>query len=295
MAKARKIRKRAKAVGNVRTITRTVEMIASARYQKACDLAASARPHTDKLAELVGDLLDRGTLKGLDHPLLREPEGCSRHVLLVLTSTRGLCGAYNWQVLDLALDRRRQLIDAGYEVLLWVSGKRGLGYMGSHGLQVGRSFTEFGYKPGYEQASGLAEELMAMLTRRQISGVEVAYMQYFSRGRQQPAIAQILPMELIEPPQRLPVGGGEPAPYETLPSAEDVLRNLLPATCRMRLWQCFIDAGVSEQAMRMASMQAATGNAEEMIHDLTVQYNRRRQAQITAELSEIMGGREALA
>jgi F-type H+-transporting ATPase subunit gamma len=305
MGKARKIKRRADAVRSVRTITRTMEMMASSRYRRAYDLVTAARPHTDRLTDVVGDVMRRGGPRDFDHPLLHAPPGVTRELLLVLTSNRGLCGGYNSRVLDVALHRRAQLVDAGYQVLVWVSGKRGISQLAFRGFHVDRALTEFGYHPDYAHVGALAEEMMSMMSDGRISGLEVAYMQHLARGAKgsqagasgpapaRPVIAQMLPMEDIEPPP-LPAGAGlGVAACEFLPSAEDVMRRLLPATCRMRLWQCFLDAGVSEQAMRMSAMRAATDNADEMIHDLTVQYNRKRQAGITAELADMAGVWEA--
>ena len=133
MAKARQIRKRVAAVKNIRTITKTMEMIASARYRRAHDHAVSARPYTDRVTDLVGDLLAEGGEK-LDHPLLHENEELKKDVLLVLTSNRGLCGGYNASVLALAIERFTQLTKAGYQIALHVAGKRGIQYLRSVGL-----------------------------------------------------------------------------------------------------------------------------------------------------------------
>jgi len=271
-----------------------MELVASARHKRASKLVSASRPHTDRMTDLVGDLLARGCMKELDHPLLHEPEGVKRELMLLLTSDRGLCGGYNSSVMKVAAERRRQLIEAGYDVVIWVSGKRGAGSLKFRGVHIDRILTGFDFLPDHERAGALAEEVMSNFLSAHISGLEVAYMQYISRGRQEPAISQILPMGFIEPPKRFMPTAGEPLRYEFMPSADEVLRNLLPATARMRLWQCFLDAGISEQIMRASSMRAATDSADEMIRDLTLTYNRLRQAQITAELAEIMGGREAL-
>lgn len=293
MAKARKIRKHVTAVKNIRTITKTMEMIASARYRRAHDYAVSARPYTDRVTDLVGDLL-AGAGAGLDHPLLRGPTELRKDVLMVLTSNRGLCGGYNSSVLAVAIERFTQLTRNGYEIILHVAGKRGAQYLKSVGLPIARTYTELDFLPSYAEVGRLAQELMGDFLAGRISGVEVAYMQYLSSGQQQPAISQILPLSGIEPPQRIEPVGRAVAPYEYSPSAETILRNLLPATVRLRLWQCFLDASVSEQKMRSSSMHAATESADDMIGELTVKYNRTRQAQITSELAEIMGGRVGL-
>jgi F-type H+-transporting ATPase subunit gamma len=245
------------------------------------------------VTNLVGDLISRGRPEDLDHPLLKEPTDLKRDVLLVLTSNRGLCGGYNMSVLQMAMERYAQVVRTGYEIRLHVSGKRGVQFCRMRRLDMERTFTQYDYLPKYREIGLLAHEYMDDFLSGRISGLEVAYMQYLSAGRQQPAIAQILPLSYIEPPKSW-VAYAENIPYEVMPSSKEILRNLLPATARLRLWQCFLDAGVSEQFMRIAAMRAASDNGEEMIHDLTIEYNRTRQSQITSELAEIMGGRAAL-
>jgi len=189
------------------------------------------------------------------------------------------------------MERHDQLVRAGLRVLLRVSGKRGLRYLRFRGFQIDRTYAAFDSLPEYEQTGRIAETLMGEVLAGRISGLEVAYMQYISHARQQAAISQVLPMAHIEAPRpRMPTSGWQ-VEYEFIPSAAEILRNLLPATVRLRLWQCFLDASICEQVMRIAAMRAARENADEMIHDLTVRYNRTRQAGITAELAEIMGGR----
>jgi len=294
MPATRAIRRRINAVRNIRTVTHTMEMVASARRRKADALVSASRPHTDRMTDLVGDLLARSGPEQLDHPLLHEGESVKRELIIVITPDRGLCGGLVSSVMRLADERRRQLAEAGYEFLIWASGTKGLGWLRFRRLEVDRILTGFGFLPTHELAGALAEEIISDFLAGRISGLEVAYMQYISRARQEPAIAQVLPMKFIEPPRRFSATAGEPTAYEFMPSAQEVLRNLLPATVRMRLWQCFLDAGISEHAMRASSMRNATDNADDMIKDLTLTYNRMRQAQITAELAEIMGGRETL-
>jgi F-type H+-transporting ATPase subunit gamma len=295
MAKTRKIRQRVKAVRNIRTIARTMEMVASAHYRRSHEQATGSRPYTDRVTDLVGDLAARGGEGGMEHPLLHEHPELQRDVLIVLTSNRGLCGGYNNSVLQLAMQRRKQLLDADYEVRLHVAGRRGIQYMRFRELEIEKTYTAFGDVPAYDAVGRIAHELMQRFMDDEISGVEVAYMQYRSSSEQRPAIAQLLPMAYIEAPKRFtPMGAMNDVQYELVPDAQRILRNLLPATVRLRLWQCFLDASVSEAVQRMGAMRAATENADEMIRELSLAYNRIRQGQITRELAEIMGGRLGL-
>jgi len=290
MAKARKIVNRTKAVRRIRRVTKTMEMVARVRFKRIHDKTVRLRPYTDRLAELVGDLANRGMLQQAHHPLLTEPEGVNCDVLLVLTSDRGLCGPYNSQVLHLALERLGQLVAARHEVRLRLVGRRGMRYLEYRGLAVDEYYQELGSTVDYEPIWRFAEGLMAEYLQGRISGLEIAYMQFIPSGRCRPAIAQVLPLSSLPQPRRIP-SLGIPSEYELLPSPEAILAELLPMAVRLRIYQCFLDAATSEQLQRTAAMRSATENAEEMIHDLTVQYNRLRQSQITTELSEIVAGR----
>ncbi len=294
MSRARKTRARIGTARSIRTITKSMEMVASARYRKSHDQVTSARPYTDALTDLVGDLLHRGGRdESLDHPLMHERPDVQCDLMLILTSNRGLCGGYNSQVMKLGIDRRDQLIEAGYEIPLWISGKKGQQACRFRGIDIDRSFTEFEFMPDLSEIGMIGETLISEFLAGNIGGVEIAYMQFISADRQNPAIAQLLPMEHIEPPARAApmMFRGEPAEYEFLPSAAEILDELLPATVRTRLHQCFLDASVSERVMRMKAMRGATENADSMIRELTVSYNRMRQSQITSEIADIMGGR----
>jgi F-type H+-transporting ATPase subunit gamma len=292
MAKARRILKRVKVVRSIHQVTRTMQMVASARFRKAHARSVAARPYTDRLVSLVADLIDRSQGK-LSHPLMEESPTLKRDVLLVITSNSGLCGAFNSAVLEVAMDRTVQLQTAGYELNLHVVGKRGLQYMQSRRYVVERSHTDLGYLPDYTRVTGLADQIVGDFLAGRISGLEVAYMQFVSAGRQRPVVAPLLPMSAVAPPARPPMLRVV-VPYDMLPSPQAVLDRLLPLTLRLRLYQCFLDSAVAEQMARMAAMQSASDNAEDMIHELTVLYNRMRQTQITTELSEIMGGAEGL-
>jgi len=291
MAKARKLLNRRNAARNIRTITKTMEMVSAARFKRAHKLMASVRPYTARLAGLVADLLARGT-EDLSHPLMRETD-VKRDVLIVLTADRGLCGSYNASILRLAEQRRRQLGEADYETRLWLVGKRGRRLAEQAGLTVERDFEDFGDTPDFSRVAHIGNELMESFLAGEIGGLEVVYMQFVSSGRQQPAVAQILPLTLLGADAEKPAEQFK-APYEFLPTPEEVLTALLPATVRLKLYQCFVEAASGEQKARVAAMHLATDNADDMIQDLSRHYNRLRQSRITTELAEILGGREGL-
>ncbi|MFP4105666.1 MAG: ATP synthase F1 subunit gamma [Phycisphaerae bacterium] len=292
MANARKILKRANSVRNIRTITKTMEMVSTARFKQIHDRSAASRPYTNRISSMIGDMVSRQT-EPLDHPLMRTPPKLQRDVLLVIGATRGLAGAYTAGVTELALQRVGQLAEHDYEVVLYAAGKRGISDLKSNGLQPDREFPDFDHMPDYGEVGELTDELVNEFLDEKISGVEIAYTQFISAGKQSPAISQILPLTEIEPPPR-PITTATPPRYDFMPTREAVLSSLLPAAVKMRVFQCFLDAAASEQFARMNSMRSATEAADDMIQDLTVTYNRQRQAQITTELAEIMGGRSGI-
>ena len=293
MANRRAIVKRRKAVRNIQKITRTMQLIATARFQAAMNRATASRPYVDKLAELVGDLA-RGAGDGsLAHPLLESPEAERRSVLVVVTSNRGLAGGYNAHLMRAAAEHVDTLAARGVATDTYMVGKKGISAFRFRGREMHEKLTHFDDKPTFDQVEPLAREVMGRFIAGDVESVYVAYMRFFSAGQQKPEVARLLPIA-----QEGLAGAGEAAPpsqYEIRPSAPVVLDQLLPATVRMRLYQAFLDAAVSEQIFRMTAMKAATEAAEDMIQDLTRQYNRARQTAITLELLDIVGGANALA
>jgi F-type H+-transporting ATPase subunit gamma len=297
MAKTRAIVKRRKAIRNIRKITRTMELIAQARVKKAMDRASQAEAYTRKIAELAADLSAHAT--NITHPLLEKREVVRHSLLLVLTSNRGLCGGYNAAILREAVARIRQLQAEGVTLHLEASGKRAITYFRFQHIPAEATYTHFEDKPRFDEVDELANRYLAGYTAGRLDRVEVAYMKFLNAARQTPVMETLLPLSSAEPPVRRRAGeAAAPAvpkvEYEFLPSARDILEELLPVSFKARLFKCFLDAAVSEQIARRVAMTAATENADEMIKTLTQQYNRARQAQITKELAEVIGGAEAL-
>ncbi|RMG37762.1 MAG: ATP synthase F1 subunit gamma [Planctomycetota bacterium] len=288
MAKARAIVKRLKAVRNIRKITRTMELIATARFKKAMDRATEAKAYTQKLSEIVADL-SAAQLR-FTHPLLQPHETDRRGVLLVLTANRGMCGGYNANVLRLAMQRIGEYRTAGRELVLEVSGRRGLAYMKFQRQSVDRRYLQFEDKPRFDEVEQIADRYINDYIKGHIDRVDVAYTRFESASKQRAVVDTLLPIERIDQ-GRGEAGGHD---FEFLPSPAEILQELVPAAFKARLFKCFLDAAVSEQIARMVAMKRATENAAEMIHTLSLQYNRARQTQITAELSEIIGGAAAL-
>ncbi|MBI4717741.1 MAG: ATP synthase F1 subunit gamma [Planctomycetes bacterium] len=297
MANRRVLIKRRKAVRNIRKITRTMQLIATARFQAAFNRAVAARPYTERIAKLVSDL--SGATGEVEHPLMRAREDVKRSALLVITSNRGLCGGYNANVLRTAVARLDESKAAGVETDVHMVGKKGINYFRFLRRPMAERITTIGDAPKFEQVEPIAAAMMDRFEGGQVGSVHVAYMRFISAGQQRPALIQLLPMvrEVVKGGDGEPdAGAGEPATaYEFSPPPRELLDELLPATVRVRLFQCFVDAAVSEQIARMVAMKAATDAAGDMITSLTRRYNRARQTHITMELLDIVGGANAIA
>lgn len=290
MAKARAIIKRLKAVKNIRKITRTMELIATARFKKAMDRASEAAAYTRKISEIVADLSQADL--SFSHPLLTQPEEQTKNVLLVLTSNRGLCGGYNGSVLR-HVTRHLKSVGEGEQVALEVAGKRGINFLKYQGYEFDQTYTNFEDKPTYDEVEVIANRYIAGFIAGDIHRVDVAYTKFESASRQTSVLETLLPIGALAEGEE-ETGSGANVEYEFLPSPEDILEEIVPAAFKARLFKCFLDAAVSEQIARMVAMKGATENAGEMISTLSMQYNRARQSQITSELSEIIGGAAAL-
>ncbi len=290
MANRRLLVKRLKAVRNIRKITRTMELIATSRFKKAMDRATEAAEYTRKISEIVGDL-GRANLK-FSHPLLERRAEEKRSVLLVLTANRGLCGGYNASVLRQALAYIRGLKEKGIEFQLEVSGKRGIKFLNYQKVAIQKQYTTLEDQPSFAAVDELGARYVDDFIAGRIDRVDVAYTQFVTSSKQFAVVESLLPIASL--------GGGAETKseagvdYEFLPSAQEILAEIVPAAFRAKLFKCFLDAAVSEQIARMVAMKGATENADEMAGSLKQQYNRARQAGITSELAEIIGGAAAL-
>jgi len=290
MANRRVLVKRRKAVRNIRKITRTMQLIATARFQAAFNRAVATRPYTEKLAELVADL--SRAAGSVEHPLLATHDEVPRSALVVLTSDRGLAGGYNANVLRVAVSHIDQLKARQVETSVHMVGKKGIGYFRFLHRPTAEQITGISDRVRFEQVEPLANALMDRFMRGEIASVHVAYMKFLSAGTQRPVVVQLLP--LAPGAETAPAQSTRNIEYEFSPDPQQLLDELLPATVRVRLFQAFTDAAVSEQVARMVAMKAATDAAGDMIKSLTREYNRARQTQITMELLDIVGGANAL-
>lgn len=328
MAKARAIVKRRKAVRNIRKITKTMQMIATAKFQKALKRAVGTKHYTMKIRELVGDLAS--SVKDVEHPLLRRADAdtrTGRSAVLVITSNRGLAGAYNGSILRAAAGFIRTEETSGHTIELHVSGKKGVNYFNFQRREITARYDEFADEAQWADVERLADKFIADFVAARLDAVYVVYMDFISTSTQRPEVLKLLPLsgladaadrtaqQIAEKEAQIAAGAlhmkhspdaavaaaakttesDTQAVYEFSPSARELMDELLPLTVKSALFQCFLDATTSENVARMVSMKSATDNADKMVKSLTMQYNRARQSQITTELSEIMGGVEAMA
>ncbi len=295
-ANTRTLVNRRKAVRNIARITRTMELIATARFKKALDRASEAEAYTRKIGELAADL--SASASNVTHPLLEKREVVKTSLLLVICSNRGLCGGYNGAILREAMARLRSYEAGGVARKLELSGKRAVNWFRYQRIPADQTYTQFEDKPRFDEVEPIAERYMKMFIARQVDQIEVAFMRFYSASRQAPVVQTLLPLTsaVVETRKGTPAPEKAAAPvdYEFLPSARDILEELLPVSFKVRLFKCFLDAAVSEQIARRVAMKSATENAEQMIKSITQQYNRARQARITKEIAEVIGGAEAL-
>lgn len=297
MAKAREIQKRRKAVRNIHKITKVMQMIATSRFQKSLKRAKGTRPFAQKLQALVDSMLDvvKNASDDLLHPLLksRDPK---RTAVLIVTSNRGLAGGYNSNILRTANVAIRELEQAGQSVDIYVAGKKGAAYFRFARREVKKAYVAISDNARFEEIVPIADELTEAYSSGQIDALKLVYMKFHSVGRQKPVALDILP--LARRAAKTDADAGKPhvvkASPDFAPEPGELLADLVPSLLQVSIFQAFVDAAVSEQIARMVAMSAATENAESMTRLLTREYNRARQSQITSELSELMGGVEAL-
>jgi F-type H+-transporting ATPase subunit gamma len=323
MAKARAIVKRRKAVRNIKKITKTMQMIATAKFQKSLKRAVGTKAYTMKVRELVRDLAS--SAGNVEHPMLRkvtDENRTNRIALMVITSNRGLAGAYNGSVLRTAMVFIREQEAAGRTIDLYVVGKKGISYFNYQRRNMA-SRAEAQDPPRYADVERYSERAMTEFVNGQIDAVAIAYMNFISTGVQKPEVMTLLPLgdvaeaaehvaaQMAEREAQIKAGmldakrsGADvraeahkphaEVTYDFSPDPRELLDELLPLTVKTAFFQAFLDATTSEHVARMVAMKSATDNADKMVKSLSLQYNRARQSQITTELSEIMGGVEAM-
>ena len=292
----REYRARIKSVESTKKITRAMELIAASRIIKAQQRAQQAAPYARELTRAVSALV---TYSNVKHPLTTEPENPRRAAVLIVTSDRGLAGAYSSSVLKEAERLAERLRSEGKEVVPFVTGRKGDAYFRFRNRPVRDTWTGFSDQPRYENAKEIGEALIAAFTAEEgepehVDEVHLVYTQFRSMLVQEPHDVRMLPLEVVESDEH-PTHEEVLPLYEFEPSAEEVLDSLLPKYVQSRIFFALLQASASELAARQKAMKSATDNAEELIKKYTRIANQARQAGITQEISEIVGGVNALA
>ena len=289
MAQIRAIRKRMTAVGTIARITKTMQMIATAKFTAALARARDSRPYTDAIRTLVGEV--SGAAGDYDSPLFSSQGKTGKELLLVISSDRGLCGAYNGNIFKTAMKYIRSSKSKEVEVAVDVAGKKAGAFFKFQKMPISAQIV-VGDKPKFEDVAKVADRYMEEFSKGEWDAIHIAYMRFESNAKQVPETIQLLPLESQSSTSSEDLAAT--ANYDFSPSANEILDDLLPRSIKTTLFQVFNDAVVSENIMRMVAMKAATENANDLGKDLRRDYNRARQAQITTELTEIISGAAAL-
>jgi F-type H+-transporting ATPase subunit gamma len=291
----REYRARIKSTESMKKITRAMELIAASRIIKAQQRAQSAAPYARELTRAVSAV---ATYSNVDHPLTREPEDPKRAAVLIVTSDRGLAGAYSSSVLKEAERLAEKLRGEGKEISTYLCGRKAEAYYRFRGRPVVQSWTGFSDQPSYDVARDIGKSLIEAFLAEEgdeaVDEVHVVYTRFRSMLVQEPFAVRLLPLEVVEGEEKPPSDEVLPL-YEFEPSAEHVLDGLLPQYVQSRIFFALLQAAASELAARQKAMKSATDNADELIKKYTRIANQARQAGITQEISEIVGGVNALA
>jgi F-type H+-transporting ATPase subunit gamma len=291
----KQLKRRIKSVENTKQVTKAMEMIASARLPKAQERVSAARPYSEQITEVIRSLAEAGA--DLDHPLLaqKDEEDIQKVAYVVITADRGLAGGYNNNILRAATRAIEEDQGKGRDYSLVLVGKKAISYYRFRGYEIDASFTGMSEQPTYEDARTVAAAVSEPFEEGDIDLVRLVYTQFLSAGTQRVAVRQFLPLdtEALADDEDGDDEGLEPA-YEFEPAPTEILERLLPRYVEARLYAAMLEASASELAARQRAMKAASDNAGELIDTLNRDMNRARQATITTEIMEVVGGAEAL-
>ena len=289
-AQLRVYRRRIRSVQSTKKITRAMELIAASRIVKAQAAVNAAQPYSRQITRVISALASQSTI---DHPLLQDNVEAKRAAVLVVTSDRGLAGGYNANALKIASALEALLRSEGKEPVLYLVGRKAISYYRFRGREAAQTWSGFSEQPTYADARDVADALIAaFLADDGVGEIHVVHTEYVSALTQKPVANRILPL-VVEESDAPPPEGALPL-YEFEPSAESLLDSLLPRFVQTRVFAALLESAASESASRRRAMKAATDNADELIKSLTRAANSARQAEITQEISEIVGGAAAL-
>jgi F-type H+-transporting ATPase subunit gamma len=294
MARPRELRRRIRSVQNTRKITKTMELVSTSKLKRAQDRVVGARPYAQALADVIGDLYSPELAERF--PLLRQlgKRGVRRVALLVITSNRGLCGAFNANLIREARRRIEELEGQGAQAELHLVGKKGIGYFKFTRRPITSQRVDIGDRPTAAHAAELVEPLMVQFATGTLDAVDLVFAKFNTAVSTPPTTLRILP---VTPPSNRRSGGQETTAavnYILKPSAEAILESLLPLYVRNQVYRALVETAAAEHGARRTAMKNATDAGGDMLDILQRTFNRARQGQITQELAEIVGGAEAL-
>jgi F-type H+-transporting ATPase subunit gamma len=288
MAKGRELKGRIKSVENTRKITRTMEMVATSKMKRAMDRVIAARPYAKALGEVMSRLYSPELAE--QFPLLRQPAQVRRAAVLLITANRGLSGAFNANLIRESRNLLAQLERDGVQVELHIVGRKGLGYYRYIGREIASNRTDIGDRPSVQNAAELVDRLMDAFAAGRLDAVYIVHAHFKSAISTPPTTERILP---VTPPE----GGGAQGrqhDYLLFPSAQEILSSLLPSYVRNMVYRALVENIAAFYSAQRTAMKNATDNASDMLNILRRTYNRARQANITQEIAEIVGGAAAL-
>ena len=286
----RVLRRRIRSVQSTKKITRAMELIAASRIVKAQQRVAAARPYSEQITEVIRNLAATGA--GQDHPLLRPRDDIRAVAFVVVTADRGLAGAYNSSVIRTAERAVQQERAHGRTYSLVLAGRKAESYFRFRGYQIDHAASGFSEQPRYEDARALADAVIERYEEGDVDQVQLVFTRFLSVGSQRVVNRRLLPLETESIVEAR--GEGPQADYEYEPEPEEILERLVPRYVEARVFSAMLDAAASEHAARQRAMKSATDNADDLIKNLSVVANKLRQASITTEIMEIVGGAEAL-
>jgi F-type H+-transporting ATPase subunit gamma len=294
MAKTRALRRRIRSIESISQVTRTMEMVSTSKLKRAQDRVVGARPYAEALAETIGELLSPELAERF--PLLRQPAppsagGPARAAVLLITSNRGLAGAFNANLIRAAVGRERELSGQGYQVDLLGVGKKGINYFKFVRRPLALARLDIGDRPTAQHAVELVEPLIRSFEAGELASLDVVYARFKSALSTPPVVERVLPVVPRRADEKASHGA---ANFIVKPGADELVGALLPLYVRNMVFRALVETAASEHGARRTAMKNATDNAGEMLDLLRRTYNRARQGQITQELAEIVGGAEAL-
>jgi F-type H+-transporting ATPase subunit gamma len=290
MAKTRELKRRIRSIGKTRQITRTMEMVSTSKLKRATDRVHAARPYAERLRQVIGRLIDPELRER--YALLRQPETVRRAAVVLITSNRGLAGAFNANLIREARGVIRRLREDGVEVEIHAVGKKGVNFLRFQKEELAAARTDIGDRPTLEDAMSVIEPLRADFESGRLDEVYVVYAQFRSALSTPPGTLKVLPVSADDAEGAEP--SGRTQSYILSPSADEILDQLLPLYVRNSVYRALVETAAAEHGARRTAMKNATDNAGDMLDTLNRTYNRARQAQITQEIAEIVGGAAAL-